>query len=440
MTGPGRPPPVRLGDAQRLDWLRLIRSEGVGPRTFRKLVNHFGGAGEALRGLPDLARRRGLPGVRIATAAEAEAELEACRAAGVRVAATGEAAYPAALAAIPDAPPLLFIRGAQQALDTPMVAVVGSRNASAGGLKLARMFAHDLGMAGYSVVSGLARGIDAAAHEGSLDTGTVAVLAGGHGRVYPAENVPLLERLLERGAAVSEMPIGWEPRGRDFPRRNRIVSGLSLGVVLVEAARRSGSLITARFALEQGREVFAIPGSPLDPRADGPNALIREGATLVTSAADVVEALRPLREAGPGDDAFVRDDLPVGEEDEPLWDEVDFFGEAGVPLTPLSPPGEPSNAMQAARAPAAHAPPGRGAAGEAVAAPPRPAEEERRPQDGSKALARLEGLIGSTPVTVDELARAAELPARHVAVALFELEHRGVVERHPGGLVSRRTA
>ena len=440
MTGPGRPPPVRLGDAQRLDWLRLIRSEGVGPRTFRKLVNHFGGAGEALRGLPDLARGRGLAPVRSATVAEAEAEMEACRAAGVRVVATGEAAYPAALAAIPDAPPLLFVRGAQQALDTPTVAIVGSRNASAGGLKLARMFAHDLGMAGYTVASGLARGIDAAAHEGSLDTGTVAVLAGGHARIYPAENVPLLERLLERGAAVSEMPIGWEPRGRDFPRRNRIVSGLSLGVVLVEAARRSGSLITARFALEQGREVFAIPGSPLDPRADGPNALIREGATLVTSPADVIEALRPLREGGPGDDAFVSDDLPGGDADEPLWDEVDFFGEAGAPLAGPPGPATSSADTQAARAPAAHAPPGRDAAEEADGVPLRPAEEQRRPHEGTTVLARLEVLIGQTPVTVDELARAADLPARHVAVALFELENRGLVERHPGGLVSRRTA
>lgn len=471
MTGPGRPPPVRLGDAQRLDWLRLIRSEGVGPRTFRKLINHFGGAGEALRGLPDLARRRGLAAVRVATLAEAEAEMEACRAAGVRVVATGEAAYPAPLATLPDAPPLLFVRGEQRALDTAMVGIVGSRNASAGGLKLARTFANDLGRAGYTIVSGLARGIDTAAHEGSLDTGTVAVLAGGHARIYPAENEALLARLLERGAAVSEMPIHWEPRGRDFPRRNRLVSGLSLGIVLVEAAQRSGSLITARFALEQGREVFAIPGSPLDPRAEGTNALIRQGATLVTCAADVVEALRPLREAGPGDDAFVSDELPGPDGDDPLWDEVDFFGEAGMPLAGRTGQAGASGGDQtrehparehparehaahehptrgaperAARAPAAHAPPGRDAGTVLAGTPPQPAEEVRRSrqgeQDGSAALDRLADLIGVTPVGIDELARAAGLPARHVAVALFEMENRGLVERHAGGLVSRRTA
>jgi DNA processing protein len=431
MTLAGRPPPIRLSDAQRLDWLRLIRSEGVGPRTFRKLVNHFGGAGEALRGLPDLARQRGLAGVRITTQAEAEDEWERCRALDVRLVATGEADYPSPLAAIPDTPPLLLVRGSVEALKTPAVGIVGSRNASAGGLKLARLFGHELGRAGFMIVSGLARGIDAAAHEAALETGTIAVLAGGHERVYPAENVPLLERMLERGAAVSEMPIGWEPRGRDFPRRNRLVSGLSLGIVLVEAARKSGSLITARFALEQGREVFAIPGSPLDPRAEGGNALIRDGAVLTTGPADVIEGLRPLRERGDAEDQFVSETLPIGEEEDPLWDEFDFFGEPGVPLAPA--PGG-----SAARADATRAPPSRDKAGEAAVAAPGPAEGSDRSQDAVDALRRLEVLIGAAPVSADELARAAAMPIRHVTVALFELENRGVLERHAGGLVSRR--
>ncbi len=430
MTAAGRPPPIRLSDAQRLDWLRLIRSEGVGPRTFRKLVNHFGGAGEALRGLPDLARQRGLAGVRVATLAEAEHEWEGCRQLGVRLVATGEADYPTPLAAIADAPPLLLVRGSTEAMKAPAVGIVGSRNASAAGLKLARLFGHDLGRAGFTIVSGLARGIDAAAHEASLDTGTVAVLAGGHARIYPAENVPLLERMLERGAAVSEMPLHWEPRGRDFPRRNRLVSGLSLGIVLVEAARRSGSLITARFALEQGREVFAIPGSPLDPRAEGTNDLIRQGAILTTAPADVVEGLRPLLERRDGDDLYVSDDLPSGEEEDPLWDEFDFFGEPGVPLT--------AGVDPAARAAGTRAPQPDGPAREGAMAQPRLAGQGDVTPDHPDALHRLETLLGAAPVSVDELARAVDVPIRHVTVALFEMENRGLLQRHAGGLVSRR--
>ncbi len=188
------------------------------------------------------------------------------------------------------------MRGSAEVLRRPTVAIVGSRNASAAGLTFTERLARDLGSAGYVVVSGLARGIDARAHQAALATGTVAVLAGGHDRIYPAENGPLLDKIIaEGGAVVSEMPLEWEPRGRDFPRRNRLVSGLSYGVVVIEAARRSGSLITAAFALEQGREVFAVPGSPLDPRAQGCNQLIRDGATLVQSAEDVLEAISPSR-------------------------------------------------------------------------------------------------------------------------------------------------
>src|SRR5262249_27090247 len=244
----------------------------------------------ALAQLPDLARSGGGGSVRICSRAEAEREFAAARALGVRLIALNEAAYPARLAEVDDAPPLLPLRGAVPALTPPMVGMVGSRNASAAGAKIAAQLARGLGEAGLVVVSGLARGIDAATHRASLAGGTVAVLAGGHDRIYPAEHAPLLDEILEQGAAVSEMPLGWEPRARDFPRRNRLISGLSVGVVIVEAAQRSGSLITARFALEQGREVFAVPGSPLDPRAQGGNSLLKQGATLVTEPADLLAA------------------------------------------------------------------------------------------------------------------------------------------------------
>ena len=251
---------ARLTDAQRLDWLRLIRSEHIGPRTFRSLVNHYGGAKAALAALPDLARRGGAerPG-RICSQEEAERELRAAERIGVRFVALGEADYPARLAATDDAPPLLAVRGPIAALARPMLAIVGSRNASGAGMKIAGQLAHELAAAGLVIVSGLARGIDAAAHRASLATGTVAVLAGGHERVYPPEHVGLLDQIVQQGAAMSEMPLAWDPRARDFPRRNRLISGLSVGVLIVEAARRSGSLITARMALDQGRECSPSP-------------------------------------------------------------------------------------------------------------------------------------------------------------------------------------
>ena len=283
---------VRLTDEQRLDWLRLIRSENVGPRTFRSLLNHCGSARAALEVLPELARRGGAAGpTRLCTREAAERELAAAEKLGVSLVALGEPNYPDRLRMIDDAPPLLALRGRSAVLDRPMVAVVGSRNASAAGAKFAERLAHELGEAGFVVVSGLARGIDAAAHRASLASGTVAVLAGGHDHVYPPEHVGLLDAILENGAAIGEMPMRWEPRAHDFPRRNRLISGLSLGVVVVEAARRSGSLI---MALEQGREVFAVPGSPLDPRAEGTNGLLKQGATLVTEAEDVLAVLHPI--------------------------------------------------------------------------------------------------------------------------------------------------
>jgi DNA processing protein len=286
---------IELTETERLDRLRLIRSDNVGPRTFRSLLDHCGSARAALEQLPELARRGGRRELRICSKDEARAELEASHRLGIRLLAPGENGYPARLATLDDAPPLLGVRGGLEALTRPIIAIVGSRNASVAGLKFAGQLAHELGDAGFVVISGLARGIDQAAHRASLASGTIAVLAGGHDRIYPPEHDALLATILAGpGAAISEMPLGHEPRARDFPRRNRLISGAALGVVVVEAAHRSGSLITARMAGEQGREVFAVPGSPLDPRAAGTNDLIKQGATLVTGVADIVEAIAPI--------------------------------------------------------------------------------------------------------------------------------------------------
>ena len=298
---------LRLTERQRLDWLRLARSENVGPRTFRELINLYRSAAAALEALPDLSRRGGARTIRIATLAEVEAEMARAAALGVRFVALGESDYPDRLRRIASAPPLIALRGDATCLTRPMVGLVGSRNASIAGIKMAAILARGLGEAGMTTVSGLARGIDTAAHEASLATGTVAVLAGGHDRIYPAENEPLLMRLLASGVALGEMPMGHEPRARDFPRRNRLIAGLALGVIVVEAAERSGSLITARMALEENREVFAVPGSPLDPRAEGANRLLKQGATLVTGIDDVLAVLMPILER-PADPAELEED------------------------------------------------------------------------------------------------------------------------------------
>jgi len=286
-----------LPDSERIDRLRLIRSDNVGPRTFTSLLRHFGSARSALERLPDLARRGGASGPgRVCSEDDARGELAAARKIGVNLVAPGEAGYPPRLATLDDAPPLLGVRGAPDVMARPMIAIVGSRNASGAGLKFAGQIARDLGDAGFVVISGLARGIDQAAHRATIGSGTVAVLAGGHDRIYPPEHEDLLATLLAQGGAISEMPLGHVPRARDFPRRNRLISGASLGVVVIEAAHRSGSLITARMAAEQGREVFAVPGSPLDPRAAGTNDLIKQGATLTTEASDVINAVAPIME------------------------------------------------------------------------------------------------------------------------------------------------
>lgn len=283
-----------LGEAERRAWLRLSRTQNVGPVTFAQLIARFGSASAALKEIPHLARRGGGDALRIPGEDEAKREIEALAKRGGRMIASCEPDYPRSLAAAEPPPPLISVLGHATLLQREMVAMVGARNASALGRKLAGALAHGLGEAGLVVVSGLARGIDAAAHDGALAGGTVAVVAGGVDNIYPPENAALYERIKAEGCIVSEMALGQVPQARHFPRRNRIISGLARGVVVVEAAEGSGSLITARFALEQGREIFAVPGSPLDPRARGTNRLIREGATLTESAADVVDGLRPI--------------------------------------------------------------------------------------------------------------------------------------------------
>ncbi|MRX35046.1 DNA-processing protein DprA [Aminobacter sp. MDW-2] len=362
-----------LSDRQRLHWLRLIRTPNVGPASFRDLINRFGSAETAIEMLPEIMMAGGANRpVRVPSMAEAEVEMQLARRCGARFVALGEHDYPQTLTRMDNPPPLLAVKGTAAVFGLPPVAIVGARNASLAGIKMARMLASELGRNGYGVISGLARGIDTAAHQGSLDTGTVGVLAGGIDRPYPPENVGLCDEIAERGAIVSEMPFGWDPRAQDFPRRNRIVAGLSLGLVVVEAAQRSGSLISARLAGEMGRLVFAVPGSPLDPRATGSNGLLKDGAMLVTEAADVLEALAPLV----GRQPFA----PARLEEPP-----DF-----------------------------------------TATPP--------PVDGDRA--RVIEALGPVPVEVDELIRHTGLHPAQIFMILLELDLAGRLERHSGGRVS----
>jgi len=390
-----KPEGYRLTDAQRFDWLRLIRSENVGPRTFRALLNACGGAKPALDALPELARRGGAPrSIAVASVEEIERELELARKLEVRFVALGEPDYPPVLRHIDSAPPILAYKGRKETLQRSAVAIVGSRNASAAGLAFAERLARGLGAAGYVVVSGLARGIDHRAHAASLETGAIGVLAGGHAKPYPNEALPLIEQMIDVGAVVSEMPIAWEPRGRDFPRRNRIVSGLALGTVVVEAARGSGSLITARFALEQNRQVFAVPGSPLDPRSEGTNELLKQGATICTSVDDVASALEPTRI---GDLFAANEDGDLGE---PLWGEQALLG-VDPDRTPRTNRGDELDDA---------------------------AERAYVAVGGDAARDRIVSLLGPSPISLDELARAAEAPTREVRIALIELELAGRIE------------
>ena len=366
--------PRLLTDAERLDWLRLIRSENIGPTTFFQLLGHFDSAAAALEAAPELARRGGRKRpIRITPRATAEQELAALTDSGARLIGWGEPDYSRALAAIADPPPVIAVIGHAHLMTGRCVAVVGARNASAAGRRFARGISAELGRAGLAVVSGMARGIDAAAHEGALETGTVAVLAGGVDVVYPQENAALYEEITARGAVISEQPFGTRPTGRFFPPRNRLISGLSLGVVVVEAAPRSGSLITARLALDQGREVFAVPGSPLDPRHQGTNELIRQGAVLTESAADVLESL-------PGAVA------PLGEP------ETADFGAVTAEI----------------------------------------------PDDSEISAARsdIDEKLGPVPVTVDELLRECQVSPAVLHMVLLELELAGRLDRSPGNRVA----
>lgn len=363
-----------LTEAERLDWLRLIRSENVGPITFYSLLRYYGSAERALDALPELSRRGGRKrAVRLCTEAEAEKELAAVEKAGAKLIAAIEPAYPLQIAAVDDAPPLLSVKGHAPLLLNRTVGIVGARNASANGKRIAHTLAAGLGAAGYTVASGLARGIDTAAHGGSLETGTVAVLAGGVDVCYPPENRNLYDDIAARGCLIAEQPVGTNPQGRHFPPRNRLISGLSLGIVVVEAAQKSGSLITARMAAEQGRDVFAVPGSPLDPRCAGTNDLIRDGAVLTASADDVRRVLDGQRApvlAEPGGGAF----------------------DAGA-------------AVQA---------------------------DENALEKGRTLV--LENL-SPTPTSVDELIRECQLSPAVVATILLEMELAGRIERLPGNRV-----
>ncbi len=284
-----------LSDESRRDWLRLARTEGIGPVTFADLLGRFGTPGRALENLPDLAKRVGrLNTLRLADLDAVETELEAGAALGAQLICNCEVNFPAPLAALDPPPPLIWARGRTDLLAGETIAIVGARIASAAGQRFARVLASELGEAGHVIVSGMARGIDAAAHEGALKTGTIAVLGGGIDDIYPPQNADLYSRLIETGCVVSESPPGHTATARDFPRRNRIIAGLSRAVVVVEAELRSGSLITARLAAEQGREVLAVPGSPLDPRARGCNDLIRQGAALCEGLQDVLRTLEDL--------------------------------------------------------------------------------------------------------------------------------------------------
>ena len=329
--------------------IRLIRSPSIGPVTFRQLLTRFGTADAALAAVPDLAARGGGRPPAILAEATGRSEMERVEKLGARYLSLGQGLYPRLLAEIPDAPPLLIARGDFTILEKEAVAIVGARNASAAACRFARGLAHDLGQEGLAVVSGLARGIDAAAHDGALEAGTIGVVAGGIDIFYPPENEERQRAMFERGLVVAEMPPGTEPRARHFPYRNRIIAGIGLGTVVVEAAPKSGSLITARLAAEAGREVMAVPGSPLDPRAQGCNQLIREGATLVQTAADVAETIRPIDSrvqsgSAPFDSPA---DMPAESDADARRSVEDLLGPSPVPvdeLVRLS--GLPSGAVQ----------------------------------------------------------------------------------------------
>ncbi len=376
MLEPPQKTGVELSDQQRFSWLRLIRSDNIGPMTFRDLINRFGTADAALDALPELAARaKARKKIQIASIDAIEREMDVAQRCGARFIGLGEPDYPAALKMADAPPPMIAIMGSTDCLARHSVSIVGSRNSSLSGAKIARQIAEGLGKADFVISSGLARGIDTAAHRAALKTGTIAVFAGGLNVIYPPENSELLSEIIANGgAAISEMPFGWKPRAQDFPRRNRIVAGLSLGLVVIEAATRSGSLISARIANEMGRLVFAVPGSPLDPRCAGTNYLLKDGAIVTTGARDVQDALMPLTRT-------LSEQAPYSLEEQEATDEI-------------SPPADESERQQIMTA------------------------------------------LGPTPCEVDEIIRFTGISAPIVQLVLLELDLDGRIERHPGGLVS----
>lgn len=372
------PPLPPTAEDDRFSWLRLLRSRRVGVSTFWRLMAEHGTAAAALAALPDVARAAGISDYAPCPEGVIHAELKAARRAGARMLCKDAEDYPAALGDIGDAPPILWAVGNLSLLQRPIIAMVGARNASSLGTRMARRMAEDLGQAGFVVVSGLARGVDTAAHLATLDTGTIAVMGGGVDVIYPAENTVLAEHIRKDGLILSEQPMGLQPQARHFPARNRIISGLSQAVVVIEAAAKSGSLITARNALDQGRDVLAVPGHPFDARAAGCNMLLRDGATLARSAEDVIEVV-------------------------------------GAPARPLALPAPRPADL--------------------------PVPESGRLQRGLRATAALHQKIldrlGPSPVAEDQLIRDLETSSTEVAPALVDLELDGQITRSPGGLLSR---
>ena len=394
--GHALPAPIQIGrDEDPVLWLKLIRSRRVGSVTFHRLCVDHGGVEAALKALPEIARAAGVEGYETCPLQIVRAELKAGREARARLLLHGRPGYPGTLMDLADAPPVLWARGNETLLLRDMVALVGARNASSLGLRMARRLAEGIVEAGPVVVSGLARGIDAAAHQAALSGGTVAVMAGGVDVIYPEENTALAALIAEQGCLVSEQPMGTQPQTRHFPQRNRIISGLARAVVVVEAASRSGSLITAREALDQGREVMAVPGHPFDARAAGCNQLIREGAILVRGPHDVLEVLG------------LQHVLAAGRPQNPQ-----------NPQNPQDPP-DPETPQ-----------------------PVDPVLPGRNP--GPRALADVATLhnlilsrLGPSPTAEDQLIRDLSMPPAAMAQALVTLELEGHIQRQAGGLLSR---
>lgn len=372
-------PKTALSVGDRLDALRLVRSRRVGAVTYHRLLAEHGSAEAALAALPGIARAAGVEGYEICPSGVVEAEMRQGAKAGARLLVHGEAAYPRALMDLPDAPPILWALGDVSLLNRPAVAMVGARNASSLGLRMARRLGQGLAAAGFTVVSGLARGIDAEAHAAALaegDASTVAVMAGGVDVIYPQENAGLAADIAAKGCRISEQPMGLDPQARHFPMRNRLVSGLSRAVIVVEAAAQSGSLITARMALDQGRDVMAVPGHPFDARAAGCNMLIRDGALLVRSAADVLDAL-------------------------------------GAPT--------PANPEPPLRLPSL----------------PGPVAAQRPLKDTALLHSMILAKLGPSPLAEDQLLRDLAISPAELAPELLSLELDGRIARQPGGLLAR---